>query len=357
MKRDGLVAVLPGDGVGPEVIREGCKVLRKTSERFGLKIELREALIGCSAFEKTGHPLPPETTALCREANAILFGAVGNPAYDHLPPADRPERALLALRKTFDLYANLRPVRVFPALSDASPLKREVIEGTDLLIVRELTGGLYFGQPRGIRSEGNGRRGTNTMTYTTAEIERVARRAFELARKRRKKLVSVDKSNALETSQLWRETVTTLAREYPDVACSHLLVDSCAMQLVRAPGQFDVILTENLFGDILSDEAAMLTGSIGMLPSASLGEGTALYEPVHGSAPDIAGKDQANPLATILSVAMMLRLSLDREDAARAVERAVERTLSEGHRTADLVQEKTQPIPCSEMGDRVADKI
>src|SRR3989440_6932132 len=307
------IAVLPGDGIGKEVVAEGLKVLRRVEERFNTHFETREGLVGWAAIDATGTALPPETVELCRTSDAIYFGAVGDPARDAtLPPRERPEPvALLGLRK--GLYANLRPAVLHPALVEVCPLRPEIVrQGVDILIVRELTGGLYYGLPKGREETGNGQRAVDTMVYTTAEIERIARVGFEAARKRRRRLCSVDKANVLETSRLWRETVTRLGAEYPQVELSHMLVDNCAMHLVRNPRQFDVIVTENMFGDILSDEASMLTGSLGMLPSASLGEGAlGLYEPIHGSAPDIAGKDIANPLATILSTAMLLRYSLN----------------------------------------------
>ena len=327
------IAVLPGDGIGPEIAAQAVRVL----EVVAPDVLLKEALVGGAAYDATGHPLPPETLELCRASDAILLGAVGGPQYDVIAdPNLRPERgALLPLRKHLGLYANLRPAILYPALAGASSLKYELVSGgLDLLIVRELTGGLYFGEPK----SNDGERAVDTCVYTRPEIERIARVGFEAARKRSKKLCSVDKQNVLRTSVLWRDTVTALASEYPDVELSHMLVDNCAMQLVRNPAQFDVIVTENLFGDILSDEASMLTGSLGMLPSASLGAGTfGLYEPCHGSAPDIAGKGIANPLATILSAAMLLRYSLGREDSAAKIERAVEAVLGQGLRTADIV--------------------
>ena len=343
------LAVLPGDGIGPEVIREALKVLQAAAKRFGFAFEPREALVGGASIDRHGAPLTPDTLELCKASDAVLFGAIGGPKWDGLTGDKRPEAALLTLRKALGAFANLRPARVSRALADSSSLKRDVIDGVDLLIVRELTGGIYFGEPRGIA---NGR-AVNTMTYTADEIRRVARVAFDLAADRRRRVTSVDKANVLETSRLWREVVTDTARGFPRVELSHMLVDNCAMQLVRAPRQFDVILTENLFGDILSDEAAMLTGSIGMLPSASIGGKTGFFEPVHGSAPDIAGRDQANPLGAILSVAMMLRWAFKRPDAAEAVERAVERALDRGDRTSDLGGSTS----CSKMGARVVEAI
>ncbi len=348
------IAVLPGDGIGPEIISQARRVLDRVAQKYGVQFDCEEALVGGAAYDATGHPLPPDTLALCKRADAVLFGAVGGPQWDHLPPSLRPEAgALLPLRKELGLYANLRPALLFPALTDASPLKRDVLgEGLDILVVRELTGGIYFGQPKERRDDG--RTAVDTAVYTEAEVERIAHVAFRAAQGRRKKVASVDKANVLETSRLWREVVTRVAQEYPDVEVQHVLVDNAAMQLIRNPRQFDVILTENMFGDILSDEAAMLTGSLGMLPSASLREGTfGLYEPVHGSAPDIAGQGIANPLATILSVAMMLRHSFSMEDAAREVESAVDAALRAGYRTPDIWQEGCQKVGTIEMTDAV----
>jgi len=349
------IAVLPGDGIGPEVTRQGVKVLRAAAERFSLDVELSEALIGGCAYEAHGHPLPPETLALAREADAILFGAEGGFQYEALPRGLRPGDALLTLRRELDLFANFRPVMAWPELADATTFKPEVVEGVDLTILRELTSDIYFGEPRGIETLPDGsRRGTNTMSYTEGEIRRIAHAGFRAARARRGKLCSVDKANVLETMELWREIVTEIGAEYPDVELSHLYIDAAAMALVRIPKSFDVIVTANLFGDILSDEASMLVGSIGMLPSASLNaQGKGLFEPVHGCAPDIAGKDIANPLASILSVAMMLRLGFGREDAASAVEAAVRRTLADGHRTRDLAGPGTLAVGTEAMGDLV----
>lgn len=351
------IAVLPGDGIGPEVTAQATRVLAAAGRRFGHEFRLQEGLIGGVAYDATGHPLPQATLDLCRASDAVLLGAVGGPKWDKLPVHLRPEAgALLPLRKALDVYANLRPAVVFPALADASTLKREVVEGLDILVVRELTGGLYFGEKRREEIPG-GQRAVDTLVYTTEEIRRVARRAFELAKRRRKKLTSVDKANVLESSRLWREVVTDLSREYPDVELNHMLVDNCAMQLVRNPKQFDVILTENLFGDILSDQAAQLVGSLGMLPSASLGDGVGLYEPVHGSAPDIAGRQLANPIAAILSVALMLRYSFGLEEAALAVERAVAAVLEEGYRTADIMEPGKKLVGTLEMGRLIAEKV
>ncbi len=348
------IAVLAGDGIGPEVVDEAVKVLRAL-EPAGLKLEFAPAAIGAAAVDRCGDPLPAETLALAKAADAVLFGAVGSPRYDAAPRAQRPEQGLLRLRKELGLFANLRPALVFRELVAASTLKPEVVEGLDLLIVRELTGDIYFGQPRGIRTlESGEREGFDTMRYSESEIARIARVAFDAARVRRRRVCSVDKANVLETTQLWREVVTAVGRDYPDVELSHLYVDNAAMQLVRAPKQFDVIVTGNMFGDILSDEASMLTGSIGMLPSASLdAHGKGLYEPIHGSAPDIAGRDAANPLATILSAAMMLRYSLRHEALARRVETAVASVLRAGLRTADLARAGEASVGTRAMGDAV----
>ena len=352
-KTRGRVVLLPGDGIGPEVVAEAAHVLQSVARQSGLALELEEHLAGGAAIDRTGEPLPAATLSAARGADAVLLGAVGSPAYDALPRDKRPEQALLGLRKGLAVYANLRPVRLIEALAGASPLKAEVVRGTDILIVRELTGGLYFGAPRGVEGQGDARRARNTMTYSAGEIRRIARVAFLAARARRKKVTSVDKANILEVSQLWREVVVETSREFPDVRLEHLYVDNAAMQLVARPADFDVILTENLFGDILSDEAAMLAGSIGMLPSASLGEGPGLYEPVHGSAPDIAGRGVANPLAAILSVAMLLRHSFDRDADAVRIEAAVARVLQEGARTADLARPGETVLSTGAMGDRV----
>ena len=347
------VVLLPGDGIGPEVIGEAAQVLGEAAARAGMALELPEMPAGGAAIDATGEPLPRATLDAARSADAVLLGAVGSPRHDGLPRERRPEQALLGLRKGLGVFANLRPVRLHPALVAASPLRPEVVRGTDLLIVRELTGGIYFGTPRGIEGQGEGRRARNTMAYTASEVRRIARVAFEAARGRRRKVTSVDKANVLETSQLWREVVVETAREYPDIALEHLYVDNAAMQLIARPADFDVILTENMFGDILSDEAAMLAGGIGMLPSASLGEGPGLYEPVHGSAPDIAGRGVANPLAAILSAAMLLRHSLGLPDAARRIEAAVARVLDDGGRTADLARPGEASIATHDMGRRV----
>jgi 3-isopropylmalate dehydrogenase len=352
------IAVLPGDGIGQEVTPEAMRVLAAVAKGAGVSLEFEQALVGGAAIDAAGEPLPAVSMALCQQADAILFGAVGGPRWDDLPPERRPERGLLALRKELDLFANLRPARCFPMLVDASPLKRSVVEGTDLMVIRELTGGLYFGEPRGVeRFADGGARAINTMAYTSREIERVARMAFEVARKRRRRLASVDKANVLVVSQLWREIVTRVGREFPDVTLEHVLVDNAAMALVHRPTQFDTLVTENTFGDILSDEAAILAGSMGMLPSASIGGKVGLYEPVHGTAPDIAGKGVANPIAAILSAAMLLRYSLDMAGAADRVEAAVERVLGQGHRTADIAGPGEKTLGTRKMGDLVVREV
>ncbi len=352
------ILVLPGDGVGKEVISEALKVLKKVASLAHLVFETKEGSVGGASIDQHGVPITDEVLKMADDSDAVLLGAVGGPKWDQLEHKKRPEQALLALRKELGLYANLRPAVVDPSLLEASPLKREVVEGVDILVVRELTGGIYFGTPKGIEKNKDGsERGFNTEVYSTHEIERIALKAFDLARKRRRKVTSVDKANILESSELWRRVVTQIGKRFPDVELSHLYVDNCAMQLIRNPKQFDVILTTNLFGDILSDEAAMLTGSIGMLPSASLGDHHALYEPVHGSAPDIAGKDQANPIATILSVAMMLKFTFQLHDLGIAVEQAVRQTLKEGYRTLDLTLDDKQAASSSEMGDLIVERI
>jgi 3-isopropylmalate dehydrogenase len=352
------IAVLPGDGIGQEVTAEAVRVLRAIGKASGASFEFEDALVGGAAIDATGHPLPPATLDLCRKAHAILFGAVGGPKWENVPHEVRAERGLLAIRKELDLYANLRPAITFPMLVDASPLKRSVVEGTDLMVIRELTGGLYYGEPRGVeRFADGGARAVNTMVYTTREIERVARMGFEVARKRRKHLTSVDKNNVLVVSQLWREVVTRVAKDYPDVTLDHVLVDNCAMALVHRPTQFDTIVTENTFGDILSDEAAILAGSMGMLPSASLGGSVGLYEPVHGTAPDIAGQGIANPIAAILSAAMLLRYSLNMTREADRIEAAVRRVLEQGHRTRDIAARGEKAIGTKEMGDLIVQHV
>ena len=348
------IAILPGDGIGTEIIGQAVKVLRAL-ERQGLRFELEQAPVGGAAYDLTGDPLPAATLQRARDADALLFGAVGDWKYDKLPRDKRPEQAILGLRRELGLFANLRPALLYPELAGASSLRPEVVAGLDILILRELTGDIYFGKPRGVRQLENGEReGFDTMTYRESEIRRVAEIGFALARKRQSKLCSVDKANVLETSQFWRDIVTEIGKRFPDVALSHMYVDNAAMQLVRNPKQFDVIVTVNMFGDILSDEASMLTGSIGMLPSASLdASGKGLYEPSHGSAPDIAGKNLANPLATILSAAMMLRYTFNRADAADRVEAAVRKVLQQGFRTADIFEPEMRKVGTEEMGNAV----
>jgi 3-isopropylmalate dehydrogenase len=356
------ILVLPGDGIGTEVTGEAVRVLRVVAQKWKHQLTIREGLLGGVAIHKTGTPFPAETEKLSLEADAVLMGAVGLPEFDNAPPSQRPEIGLLGIRKTMGVYANLRPVRSYKALLDSSPLKNDLVDGVDMIIVRELTGGLYYGTPRGISGSGPEERGTNTMTYTRAEIDRVTRMAFELARKRRKKLTSVDKSNVIETSQLWRRVVVEVAKDYGDVALDHLLVDNCAMQLVLNPKRFDVIVTENMFGDILSDEGAVLAGSIGMLPSASIGAKkangawTGLYEPVHGSAPDIAGQNKANPFGAIGSVAAMLEYSFGLTEEAAAVNHAMEQVLNSGRVTADLRPSGT-PATTEQTGEAVCQAI
>jgi 3-isopropylmalate dehydrogenase len=349
------IAILPGDGIGPEIVREAERVLDVLAHE-GLPIERARGAIGGAGHDTAGEPLPESTLELARAADAVLLGAVGGPKYDTLPRDKRPERGILGLRKALGLFANLRPALLYPELAGASTLKAEVVAGLDLVIVRELTGDIYFGEPRGRRATADGEReGFDTMRYAEGEIARIARVGFETARRRRKQLVSVDKANVLDTSILWREVVGEVAHDYPDVALSHMYVDNAAMQLVRAPKSFDVIVTGNLFGDILSDEASMLAGSIGMLPSASLdARGKGLYEPIHGSAPDIAGKDRANPLATILSVAMMFRHTFARDDVAQRIEHAVRATLRKGLRTPDIAGDGERVVGTRDMGAAVA---
>lgn len=347
------IAVLPGDGIGVEIIAEAVKVLEHLKSE-GLDVELSEAPVGGAGYDAAGKPLPDETLALVKQADAILLGAVGGPQYENLPRELRPERGLLGLRSELGLFANLRPAILYPQLAEASSLKADVVSGLDIMIVRELTGGIYFGEPRGIRTKANGEReGFNTLVYSEPEIDRIARVAFDIAMKRGKRLCSVDKANVLEVSELWREVVKNVGAEYGEVELSHMYVDNAAMQLVKWPKQFDVMVTKNMFGDILSDAAAMLTGSIGMLPSASLDHnGKGLYEPVHGSAPDIAGRGLANPLATILSLAMMLRYSLQQAELAAAIEKAVGSVLDRGLRTADIAA-GGDSIGTAQMGDAV----
>lgn len=348
------IAVLPGDGIGPEITAQAVKVLQAMT-RAGIECEYQPAPVGGAGYDAAGDPLPEATLHLAEQSDAVLLGAVGGYRYDHLPREQRPERGLLRLRKSLDLFSNLRPVRLYAELGNASSLKAEAIAGLDLMIVRELSGDVYFGQPRGRRSNDNGEReGFDTMLYSESEIRRIAHVGFQTAALRGNKLCSVDKANVLETSMLWREVVIEVAKDYPGVQLSHMYVDNAAMQLVRNPRQFDVIVTGNLFGDILSDQAAMLTGSIGMLPSASLnGSGKGLYEPIHGSAPDIAGKDLANPLATILSVAMMMRYTFRRPELGASIEAAVEKVLAQGYRTPDIFERGARKVGTEEMGDVV----
>ena len=347
------VAVLPGDGVGQEIVPEAVKVLDAVGQRYGHVFDCRWGIVGGEAIDREGEPLPAATLELARQSDAVLLGAVGGPAWEGLEYRLRPERALLGLREALGLYANLRPAKLYPMLAHASTLKREVIEGIDLLVVRELIGGIYFGKPKGIEKIDNGERGINTEVYTTEEIRRIAQVAFQAARKRRRQVTSVDKANVLESSELWRRVVTEVQRDYPDVRLSHMYVDNCAMQLIRHPKQFDVMLTTNMFGDILSDEAAMLTGSIGMLPSASLGSQVGLYEPIHGSAPDIAGKNLANPIATIASIGLMLLYSFGLDVEFQAVERAILGALERGYRTQDIFSPGMRLVGTVEMGEAI----
>jgi 3-isopropylmalate dehydrogenase len=353
MTKSYRITLLPGDGIGPEITKVAVDMLKTVGQKCDLSFSFQEALIGGAAIEATGNPLPPETLAACKDSNAVMLAAIGGYQWDNLPRAQRPETGLLGLRSGLELFANLRPASIVPQLIDASSLKREVIEGVDIMVIRELTGGIYFGQPRGVFSTETGeQRGVNTMAYKVSEIDRIARVAFETAQKRSKKLCSVDKANVLEVSQLWRDRVITIGQEYPDVELSHMYVDNAAMQLVRNPKQFDTIVTGNLFGDILSDIAAMLTGSIGMLPSASLGSsGLGVFEPVHGSAPDIAGQDKANPLAQVLSAAMLLKYGLNEPEAAQLMEAAVVKVLDDNYRTGDIMSPGMTPVGCQAMGE------
>ena len=352
------IAIFAGDGIGPEIMKEALKILNIISDKRNIKLQLYEGLVGGIAYDHIGTPLPDSSLELALQSDAVLLGAVGGPQWEKLDYSVRPERALLGLRGCLGIYANLRPIVAFDELLDASPLKKNIVQGIDIMIVRELTGDVYFGKPRGVKKGKNGKRkGVNTMVYSEDEISRIATRAFEIARTRRKKLLSVDKANILETMELWRDVVTEVGQDFPDINLKHMYVDNCALQLIRNPAQFDVIVTTNLFGDILSDEAAMLTGSIGMLPSASLGEKTALYEPIHGSAPDIAGKNIANPLATILSVALMLRYSFSMPLEADLIEQAVTETLKEGFRTQDIQQPNKKLVGTEEMGNNVAKNL
>lgn len=354
------IAVVKGDGIGPEIVDQAMRVLDRIGEKFGHEFEYKEVLAGGCSIDANGIPLTDETVEICKAADSVLLGAVGGPQWDHVPGDKRPEKALLGLRSALGLFANLRPAMMYKALADACPIKKEIIgDGFDIMVCRELTGDVYFGRKYRKQSDcGWGEMGCDDMNYSQYEVERIARRAFEMARLRSGKVTSVDKANVLETSRLWRETVTKVHEEYPDVKLEYMYVDNAAMQLVRDPGQFDVIVTGNLFGDILSDEASMITGSIGMLPSASIGEtGKGMYEPIHGSAPDIAGKNIANPIATILSCAMMLRYSFGLQAEAAAIEKAVDDTLNAGYRTADIAATGESAIGTNEMGDEICRRI
>lgn len=353
------ITLLPGDGIGPEILAVTVEILKVIGKKFDLQFDFQTALIGGAAIDETGNPLPEATLSACKNSDAVLLAAIGGYKWDNLPRQQRPETGLLGLRSGLGLFANLRPATIFPQLIDASSLKREIIEGVDIMVVRELTGGIYFGQPKGIfETETGEKRGLNTMVYSESEVDRIAKVAFEIAQKRGNKLCSVDKANVLDVSQLWRDRVTKMATNYPDVELSHLYVDNAAMQLVRAPKQFDTIVTGNLFGDILSDEAAMLTGSIGMLPSASLGAaGVGVFEPVHGSAPDIAGQDKANPIAQILSAAMMLKYGLNQPLAAESIEKAIEKVLDLGYRTGDILSQGMTLVGCQGMGQAILEVL
>lgn len=352
------IAIIPGDGIGPEVIKQAIKILNAIEEKYNCKFQFTEVLMGGAAIDATGVPLPEETINICRRSDAILLGAVGGNKWDNIPGSLRPEAGLLGIRKALGVFANLRPAIMFPQLKSASTLKEEVLgDGLNIMVIRELTGGAYFGERGRIHTE-DGEKAWDTMAYSTYEIERIAKVAFQISKKRNNKLTLVDKANVLESSRLWRETVTKMASEYPSVELNYMYVDNAAMQLIRNPRQFDTIVTENLFGDVLSDEASMLTGSLGMLPSASLGEGKlGLYEPIHGSAPDIAGQDKANPIATIMSVAMMLRFSFDMEDAADAIEKAVASVLDKGYRTCDIMEKGMNLVGTEKMGDLISEVI
>lgn len=352
------ILVLPGDGVGKEVAAEAVGVLKALGAKHKLDFSFEEALIGGSSLDEYGVPIKDEVIQIAKKSDAVLLGAVGGPKWDGVDYALRPERALLALRAELKAFANLRPVKVLPVLADSSPLKRELIEGVDIMLVRELVGGLYFGRPKGIKKLAGGKeKGYNTLVYTTPEVERVARVGFEIARSRKKKLTSVDKANVLESNVLWRKVVTRVAEEYPDVELKHMYVDNCAMQLIRTPKQFDVIVTTNMFGDILADEASMLSGSIGMLPSASIGGKVGIYEPIHGSAPGRAGQNKGNPIATILSAAMMLRFAFNKEEASEEIERAIVKVLDEDYRTLDIHQEGKKLVGTREMGELIRERL
>ena len=353
------ICVMPGDGIGPEIIAQARKVLDAVGTKFGHEFTITEALIGGAAIDATGGPLPEDTVKACQAADAVLLGAVGGPKWDIIEKSIRPERGLLGIRKALGLFANLRPAVLFPELAKASFLRPDIVEnGLDIMVVRELTGGIYFGEPRGEEVRDGEKAAYNTMVYKESEVRRIAKIAFDLAMKRGKRVCSVDKANVLDVSQLWREVVEEVAPEYPDVELSHMYVDNAAMQLIRDPSQFDVMVTGNLFGDILSDEASIITGSIGMLPSASMGaEGPALYEPIHGSAPDIAGQDKANPLATILSLSMMFRYSFSMEAEAAAIDAAVQKVLQDGYRTGDIMEAGKTAVGCKEMGELVLERL
>ncbi|RMA96163.1 3-isopropylmalate dehydrogenase [Hydrogenothermus marinus] len=357
MKKEYKILVLPGDGIGPEITKATLEVLKAIEKKYDVKFDIKEGLIGGAAIDETGDPLPEETLKLAKESDAVLLAAVGGEKWDNLPTDKRPEKGLLRIRKELDLFANIRPGKAYTALLDASPLKENLIKGVDLLVIRELTGGIYFGEPRGIEERNGEKVGYNTMIYSEHEIERIAKLAFEIARTRRKKVTSVDKANVLEVSAVWREVVNKVWANYQDVELEHMYVDNTAMQLVRRPKDFDVIVTGNLFGDIISDEAGALTGSLGMLPSASIGERYALYEPVHGSAPDIAGKNIANPTAMILSAAMMLDITFKMHDAAKDIQDAVEKALNDGYRTADIWQPGTKKVNTDEMAQAIIEKL
>lgn len=359
MSKNIKVAVMPGDGIGPEIINQAIKVLNAIGKKYDTSFEYKEVLMGGVAIDATGNPLPQETIDVCLESDAVLLGAVGGPKWDNLPGNQRPEAGLLGIRKALGVFANLRPAVLFPQLKSASNLKPEALgDGLDIMIVRELIGGLYFGEKKRITLENGEERAWDTMVYQTSEIERIARVSFDIARKRGKKLTLVDKSNVLESSRLWKEVVYRVAEDYKDVELNQMYVDNVAMQLIRWPKQFDVMVTENTFGDIISDEASMLTGSLGNLPSASLGDGKiGLYEPIHGSAPDIAGKDMANPIGTIMSAAMMLRYSFDMDDAADTIENAISKVLDKGYRTADIMQDGMTKVGCEKIGDLIASEI
>jgi 3-isopropylmalate dehydrogenase len=357
MKKHFKIAVLPGDGIGPEIIDSALKVLDVVAKKYGLPFEYNFGLVGGAAIDETGDPLPPETLKICKESDAVLFGAVGGEKWDNLPTDKRPEKGLLRIRKELELFANIRPAKAYEPLLDASPLKPEIIKGVDLVVLRELTGDVYFGEPRGREIRNGERVGYNTMIYYEHEVKRIAKLAFELARNRRKKVTSVDKANVLEVSGLWREMVNEVYADYADVELEHMYVDNCAMQLIRRPKDFDVIVTGNIFGDIISDEAGALTGSLGMLPSASIGERYAFYEPIHGSAPDIAGKGIANPIATILSAAMMLEITCKIPEAARDIEIAIEKVLEDGYRTGDIWSPDTKRVNTAEMTEEIIKRI